>query len=51
MEILRYILQSLRVLSIDVVELSPPLDNNDQTAKLAALLVWEYLHHSSASAK
>lgn len=30
------------VRSIDVVELSPPLDRNDQTARLAALTVWRF---------
>jgi formiminoglutamase len=31
------------VLSCDVVELNPRVDRDDQTARLAALTVWEIL--------
>lgn len=32
-----------RVTSVDVVELCPPLDRDGQTARLAALTVWQFL--------
>ncbi|XAM00914.1 formimidoylglutamase [Phycisphaeraceae bacterium D3-23] len=35
--------RSPMVRSMDVVELSPPHDRDDQTARLAALTVWEFL--------
>lgn len=35
--------RSPMVRSMDVVELSPPFDRDDQTARLAALTVWEFL--------
>jgi len=35
--------RSQRVRSMDVVELSPPHDRDEQTARLAALTVWEFL--------
>lgn len=45
-----YVLQALqllkasgKVISLDIVELSPPYDVNQQTAKLAACLAFEYL--------
>lgn len=43
-QLLRYIKQSRKIISFDIAELSPPLDNDHRTAKLAASLVWEYLH-------
>jgi len=41
--LLRHVLQSKKVISFDVVELSPPLDPNGCTVQLAANLVAEYL--------
>lgn len=35
--------RSPAVSSMDIVELSPPHDRDDQTARLAALTVWEFL--------
>ncbi|MFI4859875.1 MAG: formimidoylglutamase [Phycisphaerales bacterium JB063] len=35
--------RSPMVRSMDIVELSPPHDRDDQTARLAALTVWEFL--------
>ena len=40
---LRYLKASNKVVSLDFVELSPPYDINDQTAKLASCLLMEYL--------
>lgn len=41
--LLRYLLASGKVVSLDIVELSPPYDRNHITAKLAASLAFEYL--------
>ncbi len=41
---LKYIMQSGKVVSIDVAELSPPLDQEEKTARLAALIVAELLN-------
>ena len=40
---LKRLKQSKKVIALDVVELSPPLDIDHQTAKLAAHLIWTYL--------
>ncbi len=37
--LLKYILQTGKVIALDVAELSPPLDHNDKTARLAAVLL------------
>lgn len=42
--LLRYIIQSGKVVSIDIAELSPPLDQDKKTARLAALIIAELLH-------
>lgn len=42
--LLNYIIQSGKVISIDMAELSPPLDQDQKTARLAALIVAELLH-------
>ena len=41
--LLKYILQTGKVVSIDIAELSPPLDQEQKTARLAALLVAKML--------
>lgn len=43
--LLRYLAQSKKVLSLDVVELSPPLDQNNRTAALAAGLISAFIEH------
>ncbi len=45
--LLRYIARSKKVVSFDIAELSPPHDKDQQTAKLAALLVANYINFSS----
>lgn len=42
--LLRHIVQSGKVVSFDVAELSPPLDQNEKTARLAALIIAELLN-------
>lgn len=42
--LLKYIMQSGKVVSIDVAELSPPLDQEQKTARLAALIIAELLN-------
>ncbi|PWY57394.1 formimidoylglutamase [Legionella qingyii] len=42
--LLKYIIQSGKVVSFDVAELSPPLDQEQKTARLAALIIAELLH-------
>lgn len=42
--LLKYIMQSGKVVSIDVAELSPPLDQEQKTARLAALIINELLN-------
>lgn len=42
--LLKYIIQSGKVVSIDVAELSPPLDQEQKTARLAALIIAELLN-------
>lgn len=42
--LLKHIIQSGKVMSIDIAELSPPLDQDKKTARLAALIVAELLH-------
>ncbi|STY28669.1 formimidoylglutamase [Legionella wadsworthii] len=42
--LLKYIIQSGKVVSFDVAELSPPLDQEEKTARLAALIIAELLH-------
>lgn len=41
--LLKYIIQSGKVVSFDVAELSPPLDQEQKTARLAALIIAELL--------
>ncbi|HHF7348104.1 TPA: formimidoylglutamase [Legionella feeleii] len=43
--LLKYILQTGKVISLDVAELSPPLDQEQKTARLAASLVAELLDY------
>lgn len=43
--LLKYILQTGKVVSLDVAELSPPLDEGKKTARLAASLVAEMLDY------
>lgn len=42
--LLKYIIQSGKVVSFDIAELSPPLDQEQKTARLAALIVAELLN-------
>lgn len=42
--LLKYIIQSGKVVSLDIAELAPPLDQDQKTARLAALIVAELLH-------
>jgi len=42
--LLKYIIQSGKVIGFDVAELSPPLDKEQKTARLAALIIAELLH-------
>lgn len=42
--LLKYIMQSGKVVSLDVAELSPPQDQDQKTARLAALIIAELLH-------
>lgn len=42
--LIKYIMQSGKVVSIDVAELSPPNDQDQKTARLAALIIAELLH-------
>lgn len=42
--LLKHIVQSGKVVSFDVAELSPPLDQNEKTARLAALIIAELLN-------
>lgn len=42
--LLKYIIQSGKVVSIDIAELAPPLDQEQKTARLAALIIAELLH-------
>ena len=44
---LRILKQSNKVVSLDIVELDPKFDINNQTAKLAAYLLMEYLSYAS----
>lgn len=41
--LLKYIIQSGKVVSLDIAELSPPLDPDQKTARLAALIIAELL--------
>lgn len=41
--LLKYLVQSGKVVGMDIAELSPPLDEGDKTANLAAMLVAELL--------
>ncbi|CEK11364.1 formimidoylglutamase [Legionella hackeliae] len=43
--LLKYILQTGKVVSFDIAELSPPLDNEQKTTRLAASLVAELLDY------
>ena len=40
------LIKSGKVISFDVVELAPPYDYDDHTAKLAAYMIWEFMHHN-----
>ncbi|MBN9229460.1 MAG: formimidoylglutamase [Legionella sp. 40-6] len=42
--LLKYIIQSGKVVSLDIAELAPPLDQNDKTSRLAAQILAELLH-------
>jgi formiminoglutamase len=42
---LRNLAQSGKVVSYDIAELSPPYDSDARTAKLAAALIYEIIHH------
>ena len=42
--LLKYILQTGKVVSLDIAELSPPLDRNDKTARLAATMLAQLLN-------
>ena len=44
--LLKYIMQSGKVVSLDIAELAPPLDQEQKTARLAALMIAELLHIS-----
>lgn len=44
MPLLKYIIQSGKVVSLDIAELSPPLDQDQKTARLAALIIAELLN-------
>ncbi|CAM2941364.1 formimidoylglutamase [Legionella worsleiensis] len=41
--LIKYIIQSGKVISVDIAELSPPLDHEQKTARLAALIIAELL--------
>ena len=41
--LLKYLMQTGKVVSVDIAELSPPLDHNSKTARLAATLAAELL--------
>lgn len=43
--LLSHIATHHKVLGFDIAELSPPLDRDDMTAKLAAYLMWEFIHY------
>ena len=43
--LLHHLAASGKVVGIDITELSPPLDYDGQTAKVAASLVSEFIHH------
>jgi len=47
--LLKYIMQSGKVVSFDVAELSPPLDQNGKTARLAANLIAKLLEAKECS--
>lgn len=42
--LLKYIIQSGKVVSLDIAELSPPLDKEQKTARLAALIIAELVN-------
>ncbi len=42
---LRYLASCGKVLSLDIAELSPPLDQNEATARLAGSIIADYIHH------
>ncbi len=44
--LLKHIVQTGKVISIDVAELSPPLDENEKTSRLAAILIAKLLEIS-----
>lgn len=43
--LIRQLAASGKVISYDLAELSPPNDDNQRTAKLAATLIYEIIHH------
>lgn len=48
--LIRRAASSGKVISYDIAELSPPLDQDDRTAKLAASFIYEIIHHQEISA-
>lgn len=46
--LLQFIVQQKKLISFDIVELSPVLDNKDQTAQLAARLIFEVIKNFSS---
>lgn len=42
---IRALAESGKVMSMDIVELAPEFDQDDRTAKLAALFISEFIHH------
>lgn len=43
--LLKYIMQTGKVIALDIAELSPPFDQGDMTARLAAVILAELLNH------
>lgn len=43
--LLKYILQTGKVVALDIAELSPPLDQDDKTARLAAILLADLISY------
>jgi formiminoglutamase len=43
--LLKYILQTGKVVALDIAELSPPLDQDDKTARLAAVLLADLIRY------
>ena len=47
--LLKYILQTGKVVSIDIAELSPPLDKDHKTARLGAMLIAKILSYTQSN--